>query len=76
MPCHRWVLRLLLIATMLCCAAGSASARASLNTMLAPFLARYQLPALAAAVVKDGKVVWRGHPGKLTDDMFKAWLGT
>lgn len=29
----------------------------------------------AAAVVKDGKVVWRGHPARLTDDMFKAWLG-
>jgi len=29
----------------------------------------------AAAVVKDGKVVWRGHPAKLTDDMIKGWLG-
>lgn len=28
----------------------------------------------AAAVVKDGKVVWRGHPAKLTDDMIKSWL--
>jgi len=23
----------------------------------------------AAAIVKDGKIVWRGHPGKLTDDL-------
>lgn len=28
----------------------------------------------AAAVVKDGKVVWRGHPARLTDDMIKSWL--
>ncbi|MEQ1506092.1 MAG: TlpA disulfide reductase family protein [Myxococcota bacterium] len=28
----------------------------------------------AAAVVKDGKVVWRGHPAKLTDEMIKGWL--
>lgn len=29
----------------------------------------------AAAVVKDGKVVWRGHPARLNDAMFEAWLG-
>jgi thiol-disulfide isomerase/thioredoxin len=28
----------------------------------------------AAAVVKNGKVVWRGHPVRLTDEMVKAWL--
>jgi thiol-disulfide isomerase/thioredoxin len=28
----------------------------------------------AAAVVKDGKVVWRGHPARLTDDMIESWL--
>ena len=28
----------------------------------------------AAAVVKDGAVVWRGHPAQLTDDMIKGWL--
>lgn len=28
----------------------------------------------AAAVVKDGKVVWRGHPAKLTDEMIQSWL--
>lgn len=28
----------------------------------------------AAAVVKDGKIVWRGHPARLTDEMFAAWL--
>jgi thiol-disulfide isomerase/thioredoxin len=28
----------------------------------------------AAAVVKSGKIVWRGHPGRLSDDMIKGWL--
>ena len=28
----------------------------------------------AAAVVKDGKVIWRGHPGRLTDSMIEGWL--
>lgn len=28
----------------------------------------------AAAVVKDGKVVWRGHPANLTDPMIEGWL--
>jgi thiol-disulfide isomerase/thioredoxin len=29
----------------------------------------------AAAVVKDGKVVWRGHPARLSEDMYESWLG-
>ncbi len=28
----------------------------------------------AAAVLKDGKVVWRGHPARLSESMLKAWL--
>lgn len=28
----------------------------------------------AAAVVKDGKIVWRGHPARLTDEMLDGWL--
>ena len=28
----------------------------------------------AAAVVKGGKVVWRGHPGRLNDSMIDGWL--
>jgi peroxiredoxin len=28
----------------------------------------------AAAVVKDGKVVWRGHPSRITEDMVNSWL--
>lgn len=30
----------------------------------------------AAAVVKDGKVIWRGHPAKLTDSMIEGWIGS
>jgi thiol-disulfide isomerase/thioredoxin len=30
----------------------------------------------AAAVIKDGKVVWRGHPAQLNDEMITGWLGT
>ncbi len=28
----------------------------------------------AAAVVKGGQIVWRGHPGRITDEMIKGWL--
>ena len=28
----------------------------------------------AAAVVQDGKVVWRGHPGRLSEEAFALWL--
>ena len=28
----------------------------------------------AAAVVKDGKIVWRGHPAKLNPQLLKTWL--
>jgi len=28
----------------------------------------------AAAVVKDGKIVWRGHPAQLNQDQLKSWL--
>ena len=28
----------------------------------------------AAAVVKDGTIVWRGHPARLTDKMLTDWL--
>jgi thiol-disulfide isomerase/thioredoxin len=29
----------------------------------------------AAAAVKDGKIIWRGHPAKLTDQMVEGWIG-
>ena len=28
----------------------------------------------AAAMIKDGKVIWRGHPARLTKEMLNAWL--
>jgi len=28
----------------------------------------------AAAVVKGGKIVWRGHPARLTESMLQGWL--
>ena len=28
----------------------------------------------AAAVVKDGKIVWRGHPSSLSDEKLESWL--
>ena len=28
----------------------------------------------AAAVVKDGKIIWRGHPANITDAMLASWL--
>jgi thiol-disulfide isomerase/thioredoxin len=28
----------------------------------------------AAAVLKNGKVIWRGHPGELTEEKLKGWL--
>lgn len=40
-----------------------AGGQASLNDALTPFLAKYDLPAVAAAVVKDGKIVAAGAVG-------------
>ena len=28
----------------------------------------------AAAVVKDGKIVWRGHPGRLSNELLDTFL--
>ena len=28
----------------------------------------------AAAVVKDGRIVWRGHPIRLTSELLDSWL--
>src|SRR5205814_321080 len=51
------------IVVLLCCAAGGAGAQTSLNADLKPYLAKYDLPALAAAVVKDGEIVAAGAVG-------------
>ncbi|HEX2150727.1 MAG TPA: serine hydrolase domain-containing protein [Stellaceae bacterium] len=58
------------LATILAAAAGLPSAGAaetaspaSLDRLLEPYLAEYKLPALAAAVVKDGRIVTAGAVG-------------
>ena len=28
----------------------------------------------AAAFIKDGTIVWRGHPARITVDMLNSWL--
>ena len=40
-----------------------ANAETSLDGILTPYLARYDLPALAAAVVQDGKIIASGAVG-------------
>ena len=57
------LIRMALVVTVLFCTSDPASAQISLDSMLAPVLIRYELPALAAAVVKDGKVVAVGAVG-------------
>jgi len=42
---------------------GTAKAQTSLDSTLEPYLTRYDLPAIAAAVIKDGKVVSAGAVG-------------
>ncbi|MFT7519720.1 MAG: thiol-disulfide isomerase/thioredoxin [Kiritimatiellia bacterium] len=45
---------------------------AKINQDLPSFFKVQGVP--AAAVVKDGKIVWRGHPDGLTEDRIQAWL--
>ncbi|MCX7020567.1 MAG: serine hydrolase [Candidatus Sumerlaeota bacterium] len=42
---------------------GTAKAQTSLDSILNPYLTRYDLPAIASAVVKDGKVISAGAVG-------------
>ena len=63
MLCNHSLVRMALVAAVLFCAVGSASAQTSLDALLVPLLARYELPAVAAAVVKGGKVVAVGAVG-------------
>jgi CubicO group peptidase (beta-lactamase class C family) len=42
---------------------GVAQAQTSLDFMLKPYLTKYDLPAIAAAVVKDGKIISAGAVG-------------
>ena len=52
----RPLLRNPLIVLALACVAGAANAQTSLNAELNPYLDKRELPALAAAVVKDSKI--------------------
>lgn len=63
MPFSCLLLRNLLLVLALAGVAGAANAQTSLNAELDPYLARYELPALAAAVVKDGKIIAAGAVG-------------
>ncbi len=51
------------MAALLVCGAAQAGTPASLDATLEPYLARYGLPAVAAAVVRDGVVVAAGAIG-------------
>jgi CubicO group peptidase (beta-lactamase class C family) len=54
---------LVVVAAAALAVSGPAPAGASLNPMLKPYLSRYRLPALAAAVIKKGKIVSAGAVG-------------
>jgi CubicO group peptidase (beta-lactamase class C family) len=58
----RYLLTAILISTFffIC---GVAQAQTSLDSMLKPYLTQYDLPSIAAAVVKDGKIISAGAIG-------------
>jgi CubicO group peptidase (beta-lactamase class C family) len=58
-----WLMLTALVAMAIVGVAGSAGAQASLDPLLTSFLARYELPAIAAAVVRGGNVVAVGAVG-------------
>src|SRR5262245_21848057 len=63
MPINGSLLRAALLAMALLGATGSASARESLDSLLSPYLGKFGLPALAGAVMKEGRVVAAGAVG-------------
>ncbi len=65
MPPHRSLLHLVPVLVLALClgVVHPAGAQTSLDEMLTPYLTRYHLPALAAAVVRDGTVVASGAVG-------------
>jgi CubicO group peptidase (beta-lactamase class C family) len=62
MGCHGWRFGTVVVA-LLACSVAHAGPYAALDTTLAPYLERYGLPALAAAVARDGKIVAAGAVG-------------
>jgi CubicO group peptidase (beta-lactamase class C family) len=59
---HRWVLPVIIL-PFLFFVTPVANAQMSLNSFLQPYLSLFELPAFAAAVVKEGKVVTAGAVG-------------
>jgi CubicO group peptidase (beta-lactamase class C family) len=59
---HRYWLLLFVISTFFF-VWGTSHAQTSLNALLTPYLSQYRLPAIAAAVVKKGKIVFAGAVG-------------
>ena len=59
----RYPMHLVLALTIFFGSFGVAGAQISLDDILTPYLARYDLPALAAAVVQDGKIIASGAVG-------------
>lgn len=53
----------LFAASAVFCNPGIAAAQTSLNPLLTPYLSRYDLPAVAAAAIKDGKILSAGAVG-------------
>lgn len=51
------------VATTIFFIAGPLKAQTSLDSLLNPYLTRFDLPAIAAAVVKDGKIISAGAVG-------------
>jgi CubicO group peptidase (beta-lactamase class C family) len=62
-PRRLLVLLCIVPGTGVCCPTDSANAQTSLDAELKPYLAKYRLPALAAAVVKDGEIIAAGAVG-------------
>ncbi len=56
-------IRIVVVVLALVLAGGVAPAQESLNPLLQPYLAAYEIPALAAAVVQDGQVIAVGAVG-------------
>jgi CubicO group peptidase (beta-lactamase class C family) len=63
MFCSNALLRPALIALALCSTAEGAMAQTSLDKELKSYLAKFELPALATAVVKDGERIPAGAVG-------------
>jgi CubicO group peptidase (beta-lactamase class C family) len=62
MRCHGWRLGTVVVA-LVASGVAHAGSYASLDASLEPYLERYGLPALAAAVARDGKIVAAGAVG-------------